>query len=27
MGPTRLPFDKIIGLVEHTSRLVEDLLE
>ena len=27
MGPTRMPYDKIIGLVEHTSRLVEDLLE
>ncbi|MGN6391692.1 MAG: heat-inducible transcriptional repressor HrcA [Gemmatimonadales bacterium] len=26
MGPTRMPYDKIIGLVEHTSRLVEDLL-
>jgi heat-inducible transcriptional repressor len=27
MGPTRMPYDKIIGLVEHTSRLVEGLLE
>ncbi len=27
MGPTRMPYEKIIGLVEHTSRLVEDLLE
>lgn len=27
MGPTRMPYDKIIGLVQHTSRLVEDLLE
>ncbi len=27
MGPTRMPYHKIIGLVEHTSRLVEDLLE
>jgi heat-inducible transcriptional repressor len=27
MGPTRMPYDKIIGLVEHTSRLVEDLME
>ena len=26
MGPTRMPYDKIIGLVEHTSRLVEGLL-
>ncbi len=27
MGPTRMPYDKIIGLVDHTSRLVEGLLE
>lgn len=27
MGPTRMPYDKIIGLVNHTSRLVEGLLE
>jgi heat-inducible transcriptional repressor len=27
MGPTRMPYDKIIGLVEHTSRMVEGLLE
>ncbi len=27
IGPTRMPYDKIIGLVEHTSRLVEGLLE
>jgi heat-inducible transcriptional repressor len=27
MGPTRMPYDKIIGLVQHTSRLVEGLLE
>lgn len=27
MGPTRMPYNKIIGLVEHTSRLVEGLLE
>jgi heat-inducible transcriptional repressor len=26
MGPTRMPYDKIIGLVQHTSRLVEGLL-
>jgi heat-inducible transcriptional repressor len=25
LGPTRMPYDKIIGLVEHTSRLVEGL--
>lgn len=25
IGPTRMPYDKIIGLVEHTSRLVEGL--
>ncbi len=27
LGPTRMPYDKIIGLVETTSRLVEGLLE
>jgi len=27
LGPTRMPYDKIIGLVEHTSRLVEGLME
>lgn len=27
MGPTRMPYNKVIGLVEHTSRLVEGLLE
>ncbi len=27
MGPTRMPYDKIIRLVEHTSRMVEGLLE
>ena len=27
IGPTRMPYDKIIGLVEHASRLVEGLLE
>lgn len=26
LGPTRMPYDKIIGLVEHTSRLVEGLM-
>lgn len=26
LGPTRMPYDKIIGLVEHTGRLVEGLL-
>lgn len=26
LGPTRMPYDKIIGLVDHTSRLVEGLL-
>ena len=25
MGPTRMPYDKIIALVEHTSRLIGDL--
>jgi heat-inducible transcriptional repressor len=27
LGPTRMPYEKIIGLVQHTSRLVEGLLE
>jgi heat-inducible transcriptional repressor len=27
LGPTRMPYDKIVGLVDHTSRLVEGLLE
>jgi heat-inducible transcriptional repressor len=27
MGPTRMPYDKIISLVEHTSRMVEGLME
>lgn len=27
LGPTRMPYDKIIGLVDHTSRLVEGLLQ
>ncbi len=27
IGPTRMPYDKIIGLVDHTSRLVEGLME
>jgi heat-inducible transcriptional repressor len=27
LGPTRMPYDKIIALVEHTSRLVGELLE
>jgi transcriptional regulator of heat shock response len=26
LGPTRMPYDKIIGLVGHTSRLVEGLI-
>ncbi len=26
MGPTRMPYDKIVSLVDHTSRLVEGLL-
>jgi len=26
LGPTRMPYDKIIGLVEHTSRMIEGLL-
>jgi len=27
LGPTRMPYEKIIGLVDHTSRLVEGLME
>ena len=27
IGPTRMPYDKVISLVSHTSRLVSDLLE
>ncbi len=27
IGPTRMPYDKVISLVRHTSRLVSDLLE
>ena len=27
IGPTRMAYDKIIGLVDHTSRLVEGLME
>jgi heat-inducible transcriptional repressor len=27
IGPTRMPYDKIIGLVDHTSRLVEGLVQ
>lgn len=27
LGPTRMPYEKIIGLVAHTTRLVEGLLE
>lgn len=26
IGPTRMPYEKVIALVEHTSRLVSDLL-
>ena len=26
IGPTRMPYDKVIALVSHTSRLVTDLL-
>jgi len=26
MGPTRMPYDKIVALVDHTSRLVGELL-
>jgi heat-inducible transcriptional repressor len=27
IGPTRMPYDKIVSLVTHTSRLITDLLE
>jgi heat-inducible transcriptional repressor len=27
IGPTRMPYDKVISLVRHTSQLVSDLLE
>ena len=27
IGPTRMPYDKVISLVSHTSRLLTDLLE
>jgi heat-inducible transcriptional repressor len=27
LGPTRMPYDKIVAVVDHTSRLVGDLLE
>ena len=27
IGPTRMPYDKVIALVTHTSRLVSDLLD
>jgi heat-inducible transcriptional repressor len=27
IGPTRMPYEKIIGLVDHTSRMVEGLME
>jgi len=27
LGPTRMPYDKIVALVDHTSRLVSELLQ
>ncbi|NOT08583.1 MAG: heat-inducible transcription repressor HrcA [Gemmatimonadales bacterium] len=27
LGPTRMPYEKVIGLVEHTSRMVEGLMQ
>jgi heat-inducible transcriptional repressor len=27
IGPTRMPYDKVISLVSHTSRLLSDLLD
>jgi heat-inducible transcriptional repressor len=26
IGPTRMPYEKVIALVQHTSRLLSDLL-
>jgi len=26
MGPTRMPYEKVIGLVDHTSRMLEGLM-
>ncbi|HEY7396068.1 MAG TPA: hypothetical protein VH559_14535, partial [Gemmatimonadaceae bacterium] len=27
IGPTRMPYDKVISLVSHTSQLLSDLLD
>ena len=27
IGPTRMPYEKVISLVSHTSRLLSDLLD
>lgn len=27
MGPTRMPYQKVVSLVEHTSRLLDDLIQ
>ena len=27
IGPTRMPYDKVIALVSHTSQLLTDLLD
>jgi heat-inducible transcriptional repressor len=27
LGPTRMPYEKVVALVDHTSRLVEELLQ
>jgi heat-inducible transcriptional repressor len=27
LGPTRMSYDKIVGLVEHTGRLIEGLIQ
>jgi heat-inducible transcriptional repressor len=27
LGPTRMPYDKIVALVDHTSRLVQELMQ
>jgi heat-inducible transcriptional repressor len=27
IGPTRMPYDKIVSLVNHTSRMLTELLD
>jgi heat-inducible transcriptional repressor len=26
LGPTRMPYEKVVALVEHTSKMVSELL-